>query len=255
MKKSMLMYVAVATALASSGCATLQVTKDKVAATKKIAIVGYTGTVALDDGQEKSGLAGTIGAIKSNNDLLSGKLNARRIEQAEGGYGELAKRLETTFSVTVTGRDLLVQSPTFAQLLQKSPSTGVRVLGLQHLPDVLRAEVITQAKPAVRQTLVSELGVDALAAVKIRYEVGSRGGFAVAGMGKTTIFPRAVVEFSLYDAKGELIWHDFYARGEPTKEGLATTMGAEIVANETAVLTAALSSGYDALLQNYQTAK
>jgi|GEM_PF-4576315 hypothetical protein len=252
MNKWMLMCLAVVTA---SSCATLQVKKDKITATKKLAIVGYSGVLDLDDAKQKGGLAGTIGAIKGSADLMSGKLDARRVEQAAAGYAELAQRLSKNFGVAVSDRSELASSPTYAQAIQKSPSSGLMVVGLQHLPEVLRAEVAAMMKPEAKQALASELGVDAIATVSIRYEVGNTSGFAVAGLGKTTIYPRAVLDFTVYDATGQAVWRDFYARGETTSEGLANTMGADIVANETEVLNAALASGYDALLKRYQEAQ
>lgn len=252
MNKSMVLSVA---AVLASGCATMQLQKDKVTSAKSLAIVGYSGVLDLEDGKQKTGLAATIGAAKSSADLMSGKLTARRTEQAEAGYGEVAKRLSSTLGVTVKEHTALTASQTYSQLMQKSPSAGMRVVGLQVLPDVLRPEVLTAAKPDVRASVASDLGVDALAAVKIRYEVGSTGGFAVAGMGKTTTYPRAVIDFTVYDSTGHEVWHDFFARGLPTKEGLATTMGAEIVANENQVLAEALNTGLDALIEHYQTAK
>jgi hypothetical protein len=239
----------------SSGCATMKVQKDRVTAAKKVAIVGYAGALALDDGKSKGGIAGTIGAIKGSADLMSGKLDARRVEQAEAGYVELSRRLETSLGVAVANHAALTTSQTFASLLQKAPSSGLMVAGLQHLPDVLRPEVVSNARADVRQAMAQDLGVDAIATVKIRYEVGNTSGFAVAGLGKTTTYPRAVIDFTVYDATGHEVWHDFLARGETTKDGLATTMGAEIVGNESQVLGSALSSGYDALFARYQAAQ
>ena len=238
-----------------SGCATMQVQKDKVGATKTLAIIGYSGHLNLDDGSKKGGIAGAIGAAKGMADLTSGKLDARRVEQAELGYAELSKRLTTTFGVNVADRSTLARSQTFQGLLGKSPNSGMLVVGSQRLPDVLRAEVASSAKPEVRKAVASELGVDALATLNVRYEIGSKSGFTVGGMGKMTVFPRAVVDFTVYDANGNAIWHDGFARGQPTTEGLATTMGADIVANETEVLNASLQSGIDALIARYQEAK
>ena len=104
MNKTTLMCVAVVLA---SGCASLQVKKDKLAAVKKVAIVGYSGVVALDDGKAKGGIAGTIGAIKGSVDLMSGKKNERRVQQAEVGYAELSKRLGETLGVAVSERGML----------------------------------------------------------------------------------------------------------------------------------------------------
>jgi hypothetical protein len=242
--------------LAVTGCSTIQVQKDKLTAAKKVAIVGYSGSLHFDNGgQAKNGLASAIGAAKGANDLFSGKLSARRIEQAEAGYAELGKRLASSFGFEVSPHGALMASSTLAQQLQKTPSSGVMVLGLQHLPDVLRAEVVNTMKPDARRAVAAELGVDALASLKIRYEVGKTGGFAVAGMGKTTNYPVAVLDFTVFDASGKEVWHDFYARGEVASQGLATTMGAEIVANETEVLDSALQTGLDALLTRYNQAK
>jgi hypothetical protein len=254
MNKTLLWCIAVV--VSSSSCVSvLQVKKDKLSAVKKVAIVGYTGVVALESDKPKTGLAATIGAIKGSADLMSGKLDARRVEQAQAGYAELSKRLATGLGVAVADSTELGRSQTVSGMLAKSPNSGLMVAGLQRLPNVLRPELVKSAKPGVRQAIAADLGVDAIAAVNIRYEVGSTGGFAVAGMGKTTTYPRAVIDFTVYDATGAEVWHDQYARGETAKEGLATTMGAEIVANESQVLGEALSSGYDALMTRYETAK
>ncbi len=252
MNKLMVLSAAV---LVTSGCATLKVSKDKVAAAKKVAIVGYGGSLALESGKpQKNSITAMVGDIKGSTDMFSGKLNARRIEQAEAGYQELAKRLEASFGYSVNAHSTLASSQTFSGELNKAPNSGVFVVGIQHLPDVLRPEIVQSAKPEVRAAMATELGVDALVAAKIRYEVGSTSGVSIGGMGSTTIYPRAVIDFAVYDASGKEVWRDVYARGETAAAGLANTMGADIVSNETEVLNEALAKGFDALLARYQSA-
>lgn len=238
-----------------SSCATLQVQKSRVTAAKKVAIVGYVGRLSLDDGKKKEGLAATIGAVKGANDLFSGKQQARRVEQAEAGYAQLTQRLAGTFGMEIIPPTGLAASATLGTLLQKTPNAGLMSVGLQYVPPVPRSEVITLASAETRKAIAAELGVDALAAVNIRYEVGRTGGFSVGGMGKTTTYPRAVVSFVVYDAAGQEVWNDRFARGQVTEEGLATTMGADIVTNENEVLGSALSTAYDTLFANYQAAQ
>ena len=96
-----------------SGCATLTVQKDKVAAVKRAAIVGYGGQLQLED--QKKGIAATVGAIKGANDLFSGKMAERRREQATWGYAELGKRAGTALGWEMVAPEAVSAVPEYAQ--------------------------------------------------------------------------------------------------------------------------------------------
>lgn len=246
-----------AVVVAASGCASLQVKKDKVAQAKTVAIIGYQGVLMLDDArQQGSGLADTIGAIKGAADAMSGQLEVRRIAEAEAGYAVLSQKLATGMGWTMVERATVAANPAYAAWLAKYPNMGLAVMGMQRLADVLRADVVSLLNDKERMDLAKALQVDAVAVASIQYHVGETSGFAIGGMGKVTKYPRATVDFALYPGnEGEPVWRDRRAVGETTKDGLATTMGAEINENEAAVLDAAVKSCFDALLQRYREAK
>jgi NAD(P)-dependent dehydrogenase (short-subunit alcohol dehydrogenase family) len=105
------------------------------------------------------------------------------------------------------------------------------------------SDVVTQCKA---------LGVDAVATVNLTYTVGKTGGFAVAGMGSTTRYPVATAHLTVVDTNGQVIWEDYAAKGKVASTGLRTTMGADLVENETEVLSEAAASAFDAVIERYQ---
>jgi hypothetical protein len=248
MKKLMLLALA-ATAL--SGCATITANKDKVAAAKRVAIIGYGGQLNLEDNQQKSGIAATVGAIKGANDLFSGKLDERRREQATISYGVLGQKLGAALGWEVLPPETVAASPEYGQLLRNAGSM-YKGMGYQYVDVILPPAQANRLNAQNRQVLAASLGVDAMAIVDVQYYVGDRGGFAIGGIGSTTVFPQAIINFTVVDNAGEVIWRDMRAVGAVTKEGLRTTMGAEIVANETEVLNEAASTAFDALIARYQ---
>lgn len=238
-------------AFAVSGCATLTVQKDKVSAAKKLAIIGFQGHLNLDDGSGKNGVTGAIGAFKQAGDAFSGKMNERREEQAALEYGDLAKKLGTQFNWEVLDSAALTNSPTYqAANAKSSPRTGT-----QYLRGVLNQSEATRFNAAALAQIAQELGVDAVATVDTRFDIGRKGGVTVGGFGKVTKYPVAITHLKVFDAQGQLIWEDTYARGLVSEKGLATTMGADIVEGETEVLTGAAGTSYDTLLQHYRDAK
>ena len=231
-----------------SGCAGLTIQKDRIAPMKKAAIIGFQGHLNLDDGSSNN----IVGAIKSSNDMFSGKMNERREGQAAAEYSDLARKLGTQFTWEVLDSAALANSPTYqvAATGRISPRTGS-----QYIRGVLNQPEANRFDPAALSAIARELGVDALVTVDIRFDIGKRGGFSMGGMGKVTKYPVASTHFKMFDAAGNLVWEDWNARGLVTQTGLATTMGAEIVENESEVLTEAAGTSFDALLAHYRDAK
>jgi hypothetical protein len=237
-----------------TGCATVQVQRDKAAQVKSVAIIGFTGVTQLEDkNAPKNGVGAMINASKNMAELSSGELEARRIAQASNAYQLLEKQLEASTGWKVADRTQVAADEGVKGMLRDNPNTdSMRVVGVQRLPDVLRAEVAEQMLPSQRAELCKRLGVDAVAIAKVRYVIGDKGGFAIGGMGKTTIYPKAIVDFTLLDGSQQPIWRDRYAEGAPTKEGLENVMGAKIDENETQVLTAAADSAFGKLVERYK---
>lgn len=244
-------FCVVLTGVWSSGCITmLQIQKDKMSSIKRVAIAGYAGTLNLDDGQQKNSITGTIGAIKNSTDYFSGKRGNRRQEQAAIGYAELSRRLAEAFSWELVDRNTFASVGPYQRVVERSGDTFRD--NQQYISGVLTQPQVNWMKPEEQAAIVQQMGADAMATVDIRYDVGKTGGVSIGGMGSTTKYPVASVHFKLVDARGQLIWEDYQARGQVTSQGLRTTMGAEVVENETEVLTEAATSAFDALLARYR---
>lgn len=239
-----------------SGCAGITVKKDQVTAAHRVAIVGYQGVLQLEDKNEssrKNSITGAIGAAKGMADMTSGKMGARRGEQAESGYAELAKRLNSTFGWEVVGREAFAPVAPYQERVAKS-SSFMRT-GSQAVQGVLTQYEVNALKKAQLADLAQQMGVDALATVELKYTVGKRGGVSVGGFGSTTKFPVATAHFKVTDKAGEVIWEDWVARGEVASQGLRNTMGADLVENETEVLNEAANSAFDAIISRYHSAE
>ena len=99
-----------------------------------------------------------------------------------------------------------------------------------------------------RAAIAKALGVDAVAVARVLYSVGSKDG-----MVNVTTHPRAVVQFTVYDAKtNEPIWTDKHAVGEVTKDGLVAHAGFKSDDHESEVFINAADSAMDALVARYQ---
>ncbi|MBL8951058.1 MAG: hypothetical protein JNK82_09795 [Myxococcaceae bacterium] len=248
-----------AAVLSVTGCASIQIQREKAAAVKTVAIVGFTGVTDLEEkdasGKKKSsgGIGGMVNAINDTSDLMSGELDKRRIAQAESAYTALEKQLQTSVGWKVADRKQLAGVETYSGLLRDNPNTDtLRATGLQRLPDVLRAEVAEQMDAKAVAELCQRLGVDAVAIARVRYVIGDKGGFSIGGIGNQTIYPKAVVDFQLLDGSEQPIWRDRRAEGKPTQVGLESVMGAKNNETETQVLVSAAESGFDALVERYK---
>lgn len=238
-----------------TGCAGITVKKDQVSATRRVAIVGYQGVLQLDDNDasSKNSVTGAIGASKNLADMTSGKLGARRGEQALLGYGELAQRLNTTFGWEVVGRESFATVAPYQEKVAKSG--GLMRTGSQTIEGILTQYEVNTYKADQLAAIAQGLGADALVSVELKYTVGKRGGVSIGGMGSTTKYPVATAHFKVVNKAGEVIWEDWVAKGEVASKGLRNTMGADIVAEETESLTEAANSAFDAIIARYHAAE
>ncbi|PZR12325.1 MAG: hypothetical protein DI536_15595 [Archangium gephyra] len=238
-----------------TGCAGITVKKDQVAATRRVAIVGYQGILQMEDNDasSKNSITGAIGASKAMADMSSGKMGARRGEQAKNGYGELAKRLNGTFGWEIIDQSALGTVPAYQEKVAKSG--GLMRTGSQTVEGLLTQYEVNTFKPEQLAAIAQGINADALATVELKYTVGKRGGVSIGGMGSTTKYPVATAHFKVVNKAGEVIWEDWVARGEVASKGLRNTMGADIVAEETEILIEAANSAFDAIIARYQGAE
>jgi hypothetical protein len=124
--------------------------------------------------------------------------------------------------------------------------------GYQYVDGILPPAHANRMTPSGLQQIAQALGVDALGIFEITYVIGDRGGFAIGGLGSTTVYPQGIVRFTVYDQAGQQIWRDTRAVGAVASGALRTTMGADIVENETEVINEATALAIDALLARYQ---
>jgi hypothetical protein len=236
-------------ALSSSGCISiLQAKKDKVAGIHRVAIVGYEGVLRLDDGSSSDGVTAMVRSVKGSIDAHSGKLAARRVEQGQLAYQALGQRLTQAFGWQVAPSEALGRATAYRAVVERSPTPR----DVQYVPGVLSPGQVNVFSQAERRSLCAALGVDAVATAEVRYEAGSSSGFSVGGLGSRTKYPLARVHFMLLDAAGETIWEDYDAHGRASRMGLKTTMGADLLENETEALTDAAGSGFDAVVARYR---
>ncbi|MGV3619292.1 MAG: hypothetical protein ACO1OB_00665 [Archangium sp.] len=234
-----------------TGCAGITVKKDQVAATKRVAIIGYQGILQLEDNDasSKNSITGSIGAAKNMADMTSGKMGARRTEQAQYGYAELSRRLAAQF-----GWEMIPQAQLGTVVLYQDKvvkSGGLMRTGSQTVEGLLTQYEVNTWKPAQLAEIAAGINADALATVELKYTVGKRGGVSIGGMGSTTKFPVATAHFKVVNKAGEVIWEDWVAKGEVASKGLRNTMGADIVAEETEILNEAANSAFEAVIARY----
>ncbi len=243
-----LLVVALLGVLGSGCITTLTIKKDEVSALKKVALIGYAGHFNLDNASSKNSITATIGAAKNMADVSSGKQAARRQEQAMQGYAEFTKQFSQAFGFEFLDRQAFTASPQYTATVDKA-----RPGGTQFIPGVLSQPQVNVFKPADLAGMAQAMGVDALITVDLRYDIGATGGVAIGGMGSTTKSPVGNAHLKVINTKGEIIWEDYVARGQVTTDSLRNTMGADIVENETAVMTEAATTTIAALLERYKT--
>jgi hypothetical protein len=253
--KAMQAVTGLAVVLAVSGCATVSVQKERLEKVKTVAIIGFTGQVAIQDSNKATGgIGGAINGIKGAVEVSSGEYRQRREQQAREVYGHLVDRLQQTMGWTVVDKDKVANNSSYLTLAQANPSGGVGSgYGEQVVPGLVREESLRTLDNASLTQLAKALGVDAVAVVRVKYVVGDKSGVSIGGVGHTTLYPKAIVQFALYDAEGQdPAWKDKWAEGAPTKDGISNTMGVESDANESQVLVAAADSAVGALIDRVQ---
>jgi hypothetical protein len=233
-----------------SGCL-LVVKKDRVATVRRVAVVGYSGVLAIEDWESDGALAAAVAAARGNRDAIWKARALRRQEQAVAGYQDLARRLGGRLGWEVLEASALGASPVYQQLLSRGAAARE---GLQALPGVLLEREVRDLSPEALQALASALGVDGLAAVEVHFEGAREAGVSIAGLGSVSRSPRAWARFTLVDASGEVVWRDARALGVVTRGALRSELGKADVGNESAVLGEAAGSAFEALLTRLEAA-
>lgn len=223
-----------------------------VDAVKKVAIVGFSGTVAVQDRQQqRGGIVGTIAGAKALSDIKSGKLDDRRHQQATQVHTMLTERLSSDLGWELAP---VTSSDTLKERVRQKP-TGIMVHGLQQVNELLLDTDARFLSTADRQKVIHELGVDAVMTVAMTYETGDRRGFAVGGLGSFKLFPRARVTVQMWNATQEKpVWEDSFALGQTSTMNLTENAGILEDQGETEALMDAAKLGVEELIARYRAA-
>lgn len=219
---------------------------------KKVAIVGFRGDVSLQDGNSKpGGIIGTVGAVKTLNDVKSGKMNERRVAQATTVHTMLTDRLSTDLGWTMVPA---AGSDTLKERVRQKP-TGLAMFGVQHVSDLMLDGEARFLAAADRQKIITELGVDAVMTVNVQYRTADKQGFAIGGLGSFKLFPRATVTVQVWNAtQDKPVWEDSFAMGQTSAKPVTENAGMLEDSEETEALIEAAKLGIDELIGRYRAA-
>ncbi len=244
--------------LAASGCSSMKLSKDRVAAVRRVAIVGFslqqrmpnTGAGMLKVMEQGEGPGGVA--------MFPAEI-AKPAPHAGEMYASLEGKLRDRLSWKIlAGRDLSGLS-SYKQLHaartkqpQPRPMLSSRNMEV-FVPDgIIEPFLLKTMSFEERRKLIQELGVDAIAMATIRVDLSNRGGLKkLVGAGE--FHPHATLHFELFDGESEdPIWMDLNAKSEESAEGIEHGLGfASVEAlNKQAVLVA--SDAIDKLIRRYR---
>lgn len=224
-----------------------------IEAVKKVSIIGFRGDVAIPDPNRErpGGIIGTVGSAKALSDLNSSQFADRRKAQAKQIHDALAQSLTSKLGWQLMPVDA---SPTLKDRARQKP-TGMMINGVQHLNELMLDPEVRFLQPEQRQRILSELGVDAVMTVNIRYNEGRRDGFAIGGLGSFKIFPRATVTVQMWNAtQKDPVWEDSFAMGPLSALSVTENVGILDEAGETEALVDAATRAVTTLIERYQAA-
>lgn len=243
--------IVAALAVSASACSFgPKLVRPDVDAVKKVAIVGFRGDVAVQDGRsQQGGIVGTVAAAKTLSDVKSGKTNERRQTQAKQIHQVLTERLSSDLGwsmVPAAGSD------TLKERVRQKP-TGLAMFGVQHVDDLMLDGEARFLAAADRQKLIQELGVDAVMTVNVKYQTGERQGFAIGGLGSFKLFPRALVTVQMWNAaQDKPVWEDSFALGATSAKNLTENAGILEDQGESEALIDAATLGINELIGRYR---
>lgn len=261
MNRQLLLPLSAAALLLASGCSTLSTQRSRLDGVKTAAVVAYSADVDLSNGHRNqagsSGVIGMVNAATAISDINSGEMQQEREDQAIGTYeGLLAKITEGT-GWTLIQREVITEHPRYKAAFEahKSSMTGIATtLGsIRAVPGLLMQHSGAEMTEAERTELMDGLKVDAILVVKVRFISGGTTGFALGGIGKTGVLPKAVVDLTAWDRQGgEPIWRDSWAEGDAASVGVESTMGVINDDQLTQGMEEAAQLAYQVLIDRYR---
>ncbi len=237
-----------------AACATMKVDKQRTAALKRVAIVGFSVEQPVPEGF-------TLGAHKRTGptgmaEWGSGLGQASPL--ADAIYQSLEKQLAKEQKWKMLDRHQ-VERNGFYQGYHQQKMAGLQVRppsasGTQRLAanGIVDAYPVESADVSKRRELIKKLGVDAIAVATVFIKVEKGGGFKQL-VGAGDYFPSASVRFALYDAKSdEPVWSDWNAVGETVSEGVEHVFGITNKSALDAKMAAAAESSFAKLIARFR---
>ena len=259
MKRALTLLSVIAGLLLSTGCSPLSLQRPRLEAVKNVAVIGYQVEVNLQDpnrSQNSNGVAGLVNAANTINDMNSGKMQEKRDAQAVGTYDILLARIAEGTGWNIIQREQIGAIPEYQQALANH-KVALRQFSGQFgagriVPGVLTHTGASSMSEQERGQLMDALKVDAVVMVRVQIVRGKSTGFAIGGIGKTGVLPKAVLDVAAYDRQGgDPIWHDRYAAGDSASTGIDNTMGVIDDEQLTQGMEEAVESAGRVLMQRY----
>ena len=177
---------------------------------------------------------------------------AKPSPHARALYDDAVKSLATELGWKFSSAALIQKNSYYKELLKEwmgpvQSKTPIREGETKfHAPELLDYDSVQRLKQNERDQLMQGLGVDAIAAIKVRTIIHSA---TVMGIGNR--YPQAVLEFRLY-RKGvkDQIWYDVNAEGLRSKESMGVTRITSDFEKMNKLLAESAKSAYRQLVAN-----
>ena len=236
-----------------SACSTLTIDKTRTTAVKRVAIVGFSVQQPRHKGLESLFSSSNHGEYQWGSSL--GVANPLADEM----YAALEKQLAKEMKWKVIDRKQ-VAGNTFYQTFYDDKMKGMQMRppapsGIVYLAanGIVDAYPLEAADSSRRKEIMKKLNVDAIAVATVKIELEKGGGLKML-VGAGDYFPKATVNFSVFDAKAEdPAWRDLAAAGEPVSEGVEHVFGfAPNISQLEKKMASAAENSYKKLVSRYR---
>lgn len=241
-------------ALALGACASVKVDKEKAQGVKKVAIIGFD--VEQQRPVSTSDLIGVALKTKSTDPHAEIKLRSESSHVVKM-YDDLRQKLETSNKWKVLSMDQVKASSAYqahfkdkTEGFQNRPMVNERY-DVMSPPGILDSFAIYTTKGETLSKLQKDLGVDALAVVKITVNLNNDSALA-SMVGQGTFSPSASTALQLIDGRSnDKIWSESAAVGEKQSNGDKNFMGMADQEKINQLAVRAANSSYAKLIAQY----
>lgn len=227
-------YIVAILVLAFSSCAGTKINQEQLGKVKKVAIVGYTVQQLTPNSGEKvlKGLLGGSGEQNPTGMAMYTAPLAKPAPHVTQMFDDLEKDLENGMKWKVLSRSELKKNKAFQALYRDKmgnarprPMVNNKNYEMYHPDGIIEEFVLRDLDEAKRDELISSLGVDAIAFVRVKVDLKSKGGLFKNLSGE--LVPVVKLGFQLYGDKLEdPIWQDMNVDSElEVADGVKHSLG------------------------------